>query len=134
MTVLCSAWLKHEYGETLDEAFRVPFAARHREEVTAVHVNRPGQPLEGIDHRVNDVVPERRGVTVTERLRPGGLDPAIGSLRHSAPEDVVLPTRVHPDDGPHLVVVGELAHARPPDDVEDGQLRRSEDLHRAPGL
>ena len=43
----------------LDESFRVPFTARQGKEVAAVHMNRPGQTLDRIQHRVDDVMPER---------------------------------------------------------------------------
>src|SRR5262249_48223138 len=36
----------------------IPFAALDSEEIPTVDVNGAGQPINGISHRVNDVVPE----------------------------------------------------------------------------
>jgi hypothetical protein len=53
-----------------------------------------------------------------------------GSRRH---EDVVLAAGVDADHGPHQMIVRHDRHARPPDDVEDRQIRSViELLHLGP--
>src|SRR6266487_5976614 len=102
--------------------FGVPFAARYREEVTPVHVNCPGQALDRIDHRMDDVMSQRYRVPFAERFCAGGLNATIGHSRWPAPENVVFAASVNADDGPHPVVVWQLTHPRSPDEVEDRHL------------
>src|SRR5713226_3143420 len=109
-------------GGLLQERFRIPLAAGDAEEVAAVDVDRAGQAWNGIGHRVDDLVPEGRGVLLAQRPRAHRFHLASGAARHAAPEDVVLATRVDPDDGPHSVVVGQQGHPRRPDDVQDGEI------------
>src|SRR5712692_3632858 len=108
-----------------DEALGVPLAARDSEEVAPIHVNRAGQAPDRIDHRVNDVTPERHRVAVAQGLCACGLDPATGIIGHAAPEDVVLTAGIDADNGPHLVVMRHDSHPWPPDDVEDRELGRA---------
>src|SRR6266851_5754073 len=109
-------------GGLLQERFRIPLAAGDAEEVAAVDVDRAGQAWNGIGHRVDDLVPEGRGVLLAQRPRAHRFHLASEAARHAAPEDVVLATRVDPDDGPHSVIVGQQGHPRRPDDVQDGEI------------
>src|SRR5262249_40710334 len=54
-----------------------------------------------------------------------GLDSTAGLAREPTPEDVVLTPGIDSDDRPHLVIVRHHGHPRPPDDVENRQLRGS---------
>src|SRR5882724_11471445 len=104
----------------LDQRFRIPFAApTGSEEIAAVDVNSTREPRDRIGHRVNDVVPERLGIALTERLGAGGFDPAAWN---APPENVVLTARVDADHRPHLMIVRHQRHHRRPDHIEDRQL------------
>ena len=107
------------------KAFGIPLTVCCREEVAAIHVNRAGQPTDGIDDGVDDVGAERHRLPLTERFGSSGLDPTSRITCWPPPEDVVLAARVDADDGPHPMVMRQLAHLRSPDEVENGEFRGS---------
>src|SRR5437867_1159308 len=84
------------------EAFRIPLFARHTEEVATVNMNGAGQTPDRVRHGMNDIVAQGNGVAFAQRLGAGRLDSAIGLARQPTPEDVVLPSRIDTNDGPHL--------------------------------
>src|SRR5262249_12695388 len=89
-----------------DKTLRVPWAVGHRKEVTAVDMDRPGQPTDWIDDGVYDVRSKGHDLALAERLGSGGFDPTLGITRRPSPEDVVLAARVDSDDSPEPMVVG----------------------------
>src|SRR2546428_3377546 len=108
-----------------DEPLRVPLLTRYTEEVATVDVNGAGQTPDRVCHGMNDVVAQGEGVTFAQRFRTRSFDSATSLTPQPAPQDVVLAARVDRDDGPHLVIVGHDGHPWPPDDVEDGDIRRA---------
>jgi hypothetical protein len=60
------------------------------------------------------------GLSAPLRQRPAGADP----FGLTAIERVVLLAAVEADQRPHVVVVRRRRHARDPDDLQDGEVRR----------
>src|SRR6516225_3613982 len=105
----------------LPQRFRVPLAPFGSKEITSVNVYGAGQAWNGVGNRVNDVRSKRLCIFFAKRSRTRRLDLAI---RKPTPKNVVLAARVYANDGPHLVVVGPDRHSWPPDDIENGEVRR----------
>src|SRR5215471_10329751 len=105
----------------LPQRFRVPLAPFGSKEITSVNVYGAGQAWNGVGHRVNDVRSKRLCIFFAKRSRTRRLDLAS---RKPTPKNVVLAARVYANDGPHLVVVGPDRHSWPPDDIENGEVRR----------
>src|SRR5437868_5200076 len=105
-----------------DERLGVPFAARRRKEIAAIHMNRAGQAVERVGDGVDDVAAQRFGLALAQRLRARRLDLAAGISRQPPPPDVVLAAGIDADDRPHQMVVRPHGHPGSPDDVEDRQI------------
>src|SRR5262249_17024646 len=75
---------------SFQQRLRIPLApVRGIEEITAVHVNRPGEARNRVGHGMDDVVSERFDIPLAKRLGTGRLHPA-SAARDPAPEDIVL--------------------------------------------
>ena len=86
---------------SFQQSFRVPLTpVRGIEEITAVHMNCTGQAENRIGYRVNDVASERRRIPLAQRFGAGSLD-LSRAAGQTAPEDVVLASRIDTDDRPH---------------------------------
>ena len=66
---------------------------------------------------------ERLDIALAQGFGAGGLDLATRPLRDTAPEDVVLAAGIDADHRPHQMIVRSNRHIRPPNDIEDGQIR-----------
>src|SRR5712692_7695001 len=100
-----------------NEPLRIPFFARHSEEIATVNVNGTSETPDRVGHGMNDVAAKRKGLAFAQRLSARCLDSAIRLARQPAPKDIVLPACVDTDNCPHLMVVGHDGHPWPPDDV-----------------
>src|SRR2546427_6685184 len=108
-----------------DEPLRIPFLARHSEEVATVNVNGTREPPDWIGHGMDDVVTEREGFAFAQRLGASCLDSTIRVGRQATPQNVVFSPCVDTDHCPHLVIVGHDGHPWSPDDVEDRESGRA---------
>src|SRR5262245_58285605 len=88
-----------------DKTLRIPLAVGHREEVTAINMDRSGEATNRIDDGVDDVRSEGHRLALAKRLGSGGLDRTVGVACGPSPEDVVLAARVDADDRPHPMIM-----------------------------
>src|SRR6185503_5268209 len=92
----------------------VPLAARRREEVSAVDVDRRGDAVELVGDGVYDV-----GAQPLRFLRLQLAGAVLREALRAAPEErIVLAAAVDADDRPHAVVMRPHRHARSPGEIE----------------
>src|SRR6476620_5824913 len=88
-----------------DKTLRIPLTVGHREEVTAIDMDRSGQAVNRIDDGVDDVRSKGHRLALAERFGSGGLDRTVGVACGPSPEDVVLAAAVDNDDSPHPMIM-----------------------------
>src|SRR5215510_14073089 len=104
------------------ESLRIPFAARCREKVTAVHMDCGRNLFHWIGNRMYHCFTEGDNVLRVDRLG-SQLDETIFA---PAIKSIIFSSSVDPYHRPHQMVVWIQTHERTPQDVENRQAVRTE--------
>ena len=109
-------FFSHVIG-AFQKRFGIPFTAVGREKITAIDVDRSGEPWDWVGHGMNDVAPQGCRVPHLEGLRPSRLDFTIRTILDTAPENIVLPASIDPNHRPHFMIMRHQGHLRAPDHI-----------------